>query len=118
MHHRVKKVSMQLKDGREGRKIRRMLPLGRLTVVFLFLVLFTLQISGLSCLDEWTPFPQGMTLSQASPLDDECPCHFTFVSSPALRVSWTTLVMRVTAPPPTTYAFDARFLLFRPPVVA
>jgi hypothetical protein len=85
----------------------------------LFLVLFTIQISGLSCLEEWTIPPPGHILSQdAFALDDDCPCHFTFVSSPSLTVRWSTLVTRAATRPPTTYAFVTYILLFRPPALA
>jgi hypothetical protein len=69
--------------------------IGRFAFLLLFLVLFTIQISGLSCLEEWTITPSSSTLSQeTSTLDDDCPCHFTFVSSPSLNVYWNGLVTR------------------------
>jgi hypothetical protein len=96
-----------------------MLLIGRSTCVLLFLVLFTVQVSGFSCLEEWTITSSSSTLSQESPaLDDDCPCHFTFVSSSSVRVYWNGLVTQAATRPPTTNASDTHFLLFRPPALA
>jgi hypothetical protein len=95
-----------------------MVAISRTVCVFLFLILLTIQLTGLSCLDEWTLTPQTTVSQGSSGLDDDCPCHFTFVSSPSTKVHRSSLVNRVVVRPPTTYAFDAQFLLFRPPASA
>ena len=96
-----------------------MVKMGRTALVFLFLMLLSIQLSGLSCLDEWTVQSHNDAVSQAtSTLDDDCPCHFTFVSSPSIDVRWSSLVTGVVAQSPMAYAFDSRALLFRPPAFA
>jgi hypothetical protein len=96
-----------------------MIRIGRRALVILFLILLLFQLSGLSCLDEWNVVPQKCTFSQeTSTLDDDCPCHFTFVSSPSINVRWSSLITRVVTQLPTTHASDLRFLLFRPPALA
>src|SRR5262245_37168649 len=78
----------------------------RRSAFLLFLMLFTCQLSGLSCLDEWTVQPQNTSLSQVTTtVDDDCPCHFSFVSAPSIRVSWSSLVGRAIMNPPTTHVF-------------
>jgi hypothetical protein len=94
-----------------------MVKIGRTAFVLLFLVLLSFQLSGLSCLDEWTVQSQDDALSQHTTSDDDCPCHFTFVSSPSINVRWSSLVSRIAAQPPVTYAFESRVLLFRPPAL-
>ena len=98
--------------------IETMVAISRTVSVVLFLVLLTIQLTGLSCLDEWTINSQNILSQASSGLDDECPCHFIFVSSPPTTVHQSGLVTRVATRPPTTYAFDGRFLLFRPPASA
>lgn len=101
-------------------KIGAMVKIGRMVFVLLFLMLLNIQLSGLSCLDDWTvQLQKDNTVSQgASTYDDECPCHFTFVSSPSLNVRWVSQATRVVTHSLTTYDFDSRFLLFRPPALA
>jgi hypothetical protein len=93
--------------------------MARSALMLLFLALFTFQISGLSCLEEWAISPAASTLSQEpSALSDDCPCHFTFVSSPSLGTYRNGLITRAAVRPPTTYAFDTHLLPFRPPAFA
>lgn len=95
-----------------------MLRIGQTAFVGLFLLLLCIQLSGLSCLEEWTVPSPADAVSQSSALNDECPCHFTFVSSPSINVRSSSLATRAVTPPFMTYAFDSRVLLFRPPALA
>ena len=96
-----------------------MVNVSRAALVLLFLMLLTFQLSGLSCLDEWTLQSQNNVMSQfSSTLDDDCPCHFIFFSSPSINVRWSGLITRTVTLAPMTYAFDSRSLLFRPPASA
>ena len=77
-----------------------------------------IQLTGLSCLDEWTLTPQTTVSEGSSALDDDCPCHFTFVSSPSTYVHRSRVMTKVAARPPTWHVFAADFTLFRPPALA
>jgi hypothetical protein len=90
----------------------------RAAAILLFLIVLTIQITGLSCLEEWK-INADTTVSQASSaLDDDCPCHLAFVSSTSSNFQGSKLVKRLGAPTPVMYAFGASTLPFHPPLSA
>ena len=88
------------------------------TAVVLFLLLLTIQLTGLSCLDEWTLESQNVLAQGGSYIDDDCPCHFTFVSSISAPVQRSSRVTRLTTYQPPSHTLEAQFFLFRPPASA
>jgi hypothetical protein len=93
--------------------------IARTAILCLFLTLLSVQLTGLSCLNEWAIPDRDSAYSQQSTAPaDECPCHFTFVSSPSLTLYRSGPLAGMVTPPPRIYAFDARELLFRPPASA
>ncbi len=58
--------------------------------LFSLILLLAIQLTGLSCLDEWRSLPShaSLALFQAGTMvasqlgDDGCPCHLAFVSVP------------------------------------
>src|SRR6187551_390097 len=83
--------------------------ISRATCVLLFLVLLIIQLTGLSCLNEWSIEPQNIYSQGTTGIADDCPCHFTFVSSPSTIVHRSSRVTRVTTCPPFTYSLTHLF---------
>jgi len=91
---------------------------GTRTVIVLFLLMLTLQLSGLSCLDEWTVEAQTGLSQEGSSTDDDCPCHFSFVSSISAPVQRSIRVTKLATYQQPSYTLEVQFLLFRPPASA
>src|ERR1044072_9367800 len=87
--------------------------------VGLFLALLATQLTGLSCLDDWTMESQNV-VGQAifSYISDDCPCHYAFISSDPATVCGSNRVIKVAMSHPMMDAFHAQFLLYRPPDLA
>lgn len=92
-----------------------------------FILLLAIQLTGLSCLDEWRNFP-----SYASPVlspqsvtqtvdvgqtgDKGCPCHLAFMSVPKAARESCFLVSLLDIVAPTTVAPGLTSLPFHPPL--
>jgi predicted deacetylase len=91
---------------------------GTKAAVTLFLLMLTVQLTGLSCLDEWTMEAQSVLAQGGAYTEDECPCHFTFVSSISAPVQRVRRVTRLVTYQQPSYTLEVQFLLFRPPASA
>ena len=87
--------------------------------VGLFLALLATQLTGLSCLDDWTMESQNVVVQGISSyISDDCPCHYAFISSDPATVFRSNRVIKVAMCQPTMQALHTQFLLYRPPALA
>jgi hypothetical protein len=90
-----------------------------------FILLLAIQLTGLSCLDEWYPPHASLTLSTQSLTqtvgmsqtgDDACPCHLAFVSAPKAGSERCYLVSLLDIEVPMAIAPAPTSLPFHPPL--
>jgi len=104
-----------------------LVPVGRWFVVWLVMLL-GLQLTGLSCLDEWSNWfsQQSMTVYQQatapadgdnSAIEDGCPCHLAFLSKPSRHSQVSFLVHLVDEGSFRAPILQQPFIPFHPPLV-
>lgn len=92
-----------------------------------FVLLLAIQLTGLSCLDEWRSFPshasptlsnqsRTQTVGMSQTGDDTCPCHLAFMSTPKADPERCSLASLLDIGAPTTVAPGPTSLPFRPPL--
>jgi hypothetical protein len=101
-------------------------PASQLLVLGLILLL-GVQLTGLSCLEEWrivspagsvfdTPQITDVTMASGALADDGCPCHMVFVSIPSAVSQPSHPVSFIAPGVPVTPPLVPLFLPFHPPL--
>lgn len=92
-------------------------------------VLLAVQLTGLTCVDDWHDaafslhsadhhYAVGTQSDHATPVEDGCPCHLSFVSMPRNAHSVESPAVPLNGNEPLTFPYTDLSVPFHPPLVS